>query len=153
MHVDCSAPQSSICLTQFTNDNKINYEAVVSIKKKKIENWKLRSKSKTCFDSPREREREGVWLLWGCGCGWYNFVRNEGVRTEKELVFVVMMKQRKRLKRGGGGGFASETRTGAGGQNETKRKNKHTASAPVSVVMNHDLPAPPLFLMSFLPAL
>lgn len=99
--------------------HKINYEAVVSIKKKKIENWKLRSKSKTCFDSPREREREGVWLLWGCG--WYNFVRNEGVRTEKELVFIVMMKHKKRLKRGGGGGFASETRTRGG---KTKRKER-----------------------------
>lgn len=49
-------------------------------------------------------------------------MRNEGVRTEKELVFIVMMKHKKRLKRGGGGGFASETRTREG-QNETKRKN------------------------------
>lgn len=96
--------------------HKINYEAVAALKKK-IENWKLRSKSKTCFDSPRERE--GVWLLWGCG--WYNFVRNEGVRTEKELVFIVMMKHKKRLKRGGGGGFASETRTRGG---KTKRKER-----------------------------
>lgn len=53
--------------------HKINYEAVVSIKKKKKENWKLRSKSKTCFDSPREREREGVWLL----CVWVVLFREK----------------------------------------------------------------------------
>lgn len=119
MHVDCSAPQSSICLTQFTNDNKINYEAVVSIKKK---NRKLKikiQKQNLLGFTERERERERACDFWVCG--WYNFVRNEGVRTEKELVFIVMMKHKKRLKRGGGGGFASETRTRGG---KTKRKER-----------------------------
>lgn len=51
-------------------------------------------------------------------------MRNEGVRTEKELVFIVMMKHKKRLKRGGGGGFASETRTRGG---KMKRKERISA--------------------------
>lgn len=127
--------------------HKINYEAVAALKKK-IENWKLRSKSKTCFDSPRERERGRVTFV--CVGGIISWETREW-ELKRNWFLLWWWNTRKDWREEEVVGLHQKRGRGRG---KMKRKERisNTASAPVSV-MNHDLPSPPLFLMSFLPAL